>query len=119
VLRLDSPLVSTSDDFDVRLETTPAGAAVLHVSGELDLATAPRLEEAVASAGHAAPIVIDLSGCTFLDSAGMRSLVNASRSTRPEGRVHLVTTDPSILRVLEITGIDTVLAVHGSVEAAL
>jgi anti-sigma B factor antagonist len=117
--RLDSPLVSISGDFDVRLEKTPAGAAVLHVSGDLDLATAPRLEEAVADAGSAAPIVIDLSGCTFLDSAGMRSLVNTSRSIQPEGRVHVVTTDPRILRVLEITGIDSVLAVHASVEDAL
>jgi anti-sigma B factor antagonist len=117
--RLDSTLMSTSGDFDVRLETTSAGAAVVHVSGELDLATAPRLEEAVASAPPATPIVIDLSGCTFLDSAGMRSLVNASRRTLPEGRIHLVTTDPGILRVLEITGIDTVVAVHASVEAAL
>jgi anti-sigma B factor antagonist len=111
--------VSTSGDFDVRLEKTPAGAAVLHVSGDLDLATAPRFEEAVASAGPAAPIVIDLSGCTFLDSAGMRSLVNASRSIQPGSRIHLVTTDPRILRVLEITGIDSVLAVHTSVEDAL
>ena len=111
--------MTTSGDFDVRVETTPAGAAVLRVSGELDLATASRFEEAVASAAPATHIVIDLSGCTFLDSAGMRSLVNASRDARPEGRVDLVTTDPGILRVLEITGVDTVLAVHPSVEAAL
>ena len=49
----------------------------------------------------------------------MRSLVNTSRSIQPEGRVHVVTTDPHILRVLEITGIDSVLAVHASVEDAL
>ncbi len=119
MLRLDSPFVSTSRDFDLRVETTPAGAAVLRVSGELDLATAPRLEQAVARARPATPIVIDLSRCTFVDSAGMRSLVNASKSASPEGRVHLVATDPNILRVLEITGIDTVVAVHASVEAAL
>ena len=110
--------MTTSGDFDVRVETTPAGAAVLRIFGELDLATASRFEEAVASAAPATHIVIDLSGCTFLDSAGMRSLVNASRDA-PESRVDLVTTDPGILRVLEITGVDTVLAVHPSVEAAL
>jgi hypothetical protein len=40
----------TTGDFDVRVETTPSGAVVLHVLGELDLATAPRLEAAIADA---------------------------------------------------------------------
>jgi anti-sigma B factor antagonist len=116
--RLHSIGVTTSSDFDVRLETMPAGAAVLYVSGELDLASAPRLEEAIADAPPTAPVVIELSGCTFLDSAGIRTLVSAA-TARPEGRVDVVTTDPGILRVLEITGVDTVLAVHPSVDAAL
>ena len=106
-------------DFDVRVKTMPAGAVVLHVSGELDLATASRLEDAIADAAPAAHIVIDLSDCTFLDSSGVRSLVKAGRETQPEARVDLVTADASILRVLEITGVDTVLTVHPSVEAAL
>jgi anti-sigma B factor antagonist len=97
----------------------PSGAVVLHVAGELDLATAPRLEDAIAGASHVEHVVIDLSGCTFLDSSGVRSLVLARRNTPPDQRVDLVSADPSILRVLEITGVDTMLAVHPSVEAAL
>jgi anti-anti-sigma factor len=110
--------VSTAGDFDVRSETMPGGAHVVHVSGELDLATAPLLEEAL---GGAAPeqLVIDLSGCTFLDSAGIRTLVGAARDRGGASRLRIVTADPGIVRLLEITGVDTLIHVHPSIDAAL
>ena len=53
-----------------------------YVTGELDLATAPRLDEALAGARRPSVVVVDLSGCTFLDSAGIRTLVGAARPAR-------------------------------------
>lgn len=91
----------------------------VHVSGELDLATAPRLEEALADVSTET-LVIDLSGCTFLDSAGIRTLVGAARERSTTGStLRLVTADPGILRLLEITGVDTLIHVHPSLDAAL
>jgi anti-sigma B factor antagonist len=111
--------VTTSGDFDVRSETTPAGAAVVSVSGELDLASAPRLEDALAAL-TADTVVVDLSGCTFLDSAGMGVLLASARALSNSGRsLRVAVADPRILRVLEITAVDTVIAVHPDVEAAL
>ena len=81
---LDSRSVGMSDDFDVQTEMVPGGAVVLRVSGELDLASAPRLEEALATVS-ADPTVIDLSACTFLDSSGVRVLASAGRK-RLRGR---------------------------------
>ena len=99
----------------------PGGAAVVRVSGELDLATAAKLENSLSElAPHADPVVMDLSECTFLDSAGTRVLLAAARGLAGEARsLRVVTTDPRILRVLEITAVDTMIAVHPSVEAAL
>jgi anti-sigma B factor antagonist len=106
-------------DFDVRSETAPRGGAVLHVSGDLDLASAPRVEEAMSEL-NADPVVIDLSECTFLDSAGMRVLLAGARQLADAGRsLRVVTSDPRILRVLEITAVDTLIAVHPTVEDAL
>ena len=117
--RLDSRAVTMSGDFDVRSEATPAGAAVVHVSGELDLASAPRLREALTDLS-ADPVVVDLSGCTFLDSAGMGVLLASARALSDSGRtLRVATADPRILRVLEITAVDTLIAVHPDVEAAL
>ena len=112
--------MAMSDEFDVTAETTPGGAFVLHVTGDLDLATSPRFEDTLSSAPAASHVVIDLTGCTFLDSSGVRVLVQAARNT-PEGRrrVDLVTANAGILRVLEITGIDRMMLVHPSLEEAL
>jgi anti-sigma B factor antagonist len=52
--------------------------AIVHVRGEIDIATTPAVDEAVA--GVSAPlIVIDLSGVTFMGSSGLASLLRASR----------------------------------------
>ena len=112
--------MSTADDFDVRTELTHDGA-VAHVSGELDLATASKLEEALVELPSSADfVVVNLSACTFLDSAGLRVLLTAARRLAGEDRsLRVVTADPRILRVLEITAIDTLIAVHPSLEAAL
>ena len=64
-------------------------------------------------------LVIDLSGCTFLDSAGIRTLVGAARDRAGTSRLRIVTADPGIVRLLEITGVDTLIHVHPSVDAAL
>ena len=56
------------------------------------------------------------SSCTFLDSAGMRVIAEAMRRAP---RVSIVATDPGVLRVFEITRVDTMVSVHASVEEAL
>jgi anti-anti-sigma factor len=93
---------------------------VVRVFGELDMATCPRVEDAISSAPSTARVVIDLTSCTFVDSSGVRVLVAAQRDVTAEGgRVELVATEPGILRVLEITSVDTVITVHSTLETAL
>lgn len=112
--------MATSGDFDVRTELTAAGGLVAHVIGDLDLATAPRLEEALASSPAGAQIVIDLTACTFLDSSGVRVLAETARAaTDSGGHLDLVVGDRGIARVLEITAIDTLIGVHPTLDAAL
>ncbi len=89
---------------------------VVHVEGEVDLASAPELEAAVGEASAAPHLVINLSECSFLDSSGMRIIAKAIKQVP---RVSIVATDPGTLRVLEITSVDTMVSVHASVEEAL
>jgi anti-anti-sigma factor len=113
-------VVATPGDFDVRAESTPAGDVVVRITGELDLATSPRLGEALAARAPGARLVIDLSGCTFLDSSGVRVLsTTATAAAEHGGRLELVVVDPAIARVLAITGVDTMIDVHTSLETAL
>jgi len=62
-------------------------------------------------------VAIDLSSCTFLDSSGVRILAKAARETTERGaRLDLVASDPAIVRVLEITNVDTMAPVHASLD---
>ena len=107
-------------DFALTPAELPGGGTVLHVAGELDMATAPSLEEALVGAGFEQRIVIDLSACTFVDSSAVRVLVASARdSAAANGSLALVAPDPGILRVLEISGVDTMLPVHPTLEEAL
>ena len=67
--------------------TTVARRPGLTVRGELDLATAPRLGEAVETelASGATALVLDLTPTTFLDSSGARELVRLARGAATAG----------------------------------
>jgi anti-anti-sigma factor len=87
--------------------------AVIAVGGELDLATAPQLEETLLPrlrhGGHA---VLDLRAVEFMDSTGVRVIVAAQLAAKEAGgRFVLVRTPPGgpVGRVLEISGLDGVL----------
>jgi anti-anti-sigma factor len=89
---------------------------MVRVEGELDLTSVRAFEDALLSAASAAHVVIDLSSCTFLDSSGMRVI---AATVQEVSRVSVVATDPGVLRVLEITAVDTMVSVHASLEDAL
>lgn len=107
-------------EFDVRLDVLQDGAVVVHVQGDLDMATTPRVEDALARMGSPQRLVVDLRECTFVDSAAIRLLTQTAREVEESGATaSVVATDPSIRRVLEITAVDTVLPVHSTLDAAL
>ena len=112
--------MTAPNEFVVTTESAGEDALVVRVSGDLDLATSPRFSEALAAAAATRHVVIDLTGCTFLDSSGVRALAQAARKI-PEGerRVDVVAGSPGVRRVLEITGVDRMVPVHRSLEDAL
>jgi anti-sigma B factor antagonist len=82
--------------------------------GELDLATAPELEDkvlgAVRDGGRA--VVLDLRELTFMDSTGVRPIVAAHQVAEQTGnhlRVVRPPRDSAVSRVIEISGIDEAL----------
>lgn len=81
-------------------------AARAQVSGELDLATAPRLAETLADAlSDARLVVLDLRDLAFTDVIGVRTIVDASRAARQNGRRLAVTRGPRPIRsVFALTG---------------
>jgi anti-sigma B factor antagonist len=79
------------------------------VLGELDIATAPSLDDAVLGLEDARPglLVIDLTGVSFIDSTGLSVLLTASNRAREQGRRLVVVRPPlPALRVFTLTRVD-------------
>ena len=81
-------------------------AASVGVSGEVDLATARRLDEALHEAlGYARLVVLDLRGMSFMDSTGLRVILDTVAQARTK-RAHIVLTGASaqVERLIDMTG---------------
>ncbi len=76
-------------------------------AGELDLATAPALAREIDDLHTAGfrHVVVDLHQVDFIDSSGLRMLLDLHRRLEIEGgRLTLVPARPSARRIFEITG---------------
>ena len=79
------------------------GVATIVVSGELDLATAPQLSATVAEHSDASLLVLDLNAVTFIDSTGVRVLIEADRACAGSGsRLAVLARDGPVRRVLDL-----------------
>ena len=92
------------------VETTEQGGAVhVKLSGDLDLSTSKRAEEAIEEAERAGKptVVVDLRGLTFMNSTGLRVIVSADkRARRSNKRLAIVQGPAAVRRVFEITRLD-------------
>jgi len=95
--------------FELSEDDAEGGAHVVALHGEIHVTTAPRLAEHLTSAierGKTA-IVLDMSGVEFIDSTGLSVLLNVLRLTgQRQGRLALVCTNPTVLRLFQITGLE-------------
>jgi anti-sigma B factor antagonist len=95
---------------------------VIEVGGEVDVYTAPRLREAVVTAIESGNtrLVIDVENVEFLDSTGVGVLVGALKKVRSAGgTLDIVCTQPRLLKIFGITGLDKVFGLHTSVAEAV
>jgi anti-sigma B factor antagonist len=107
---------------EFRIEERHDGAIpTITVGGEIDVATAPQLREClhrVIAQGNAT-VVLDLLDVTFLDSTALGVLVGALKRCRElGGELHVVVTDPRIMKIFEITGLTKVFPIADSLAAA-
>jgi anti-sigma B factor antagonist len=102
------------------------GRAIVSVSGEMDLASAAELREALRTAQQgSADVIVDLSRMTFIDTTGIGALVGARRNA-PDGQFHVAGATRQIRSVFEITGVAQYLAdgdgkttLYGSLDDAI
>ncbi len=107
---------------ELALERNDAGTAVLTISGEHDLSTAPNLRRRIDSLlEDGTSMVVDLSPATFIDSSILGVILDGRRRAADSGIgfavVHANGAD-AVDRVLEVTGLRAELPVHARREEA-
>jgi anti-sigma B factor antagonist len=109
-------------DFSLREDQPREGSYVVAVAGEVDIFTAPELKRSISSAidEGAREIVVDLTETRFLDSTALGVLIGAVKRLRPlDGRLVIVNTEPSTAKTFEITGLDQIFTIVGTLDEAL
>ena len=97
----------TADAFSI-VSDRRGNAHYVAPSGELDIATVRLLEQAVLAAeqSDAATIVLDLSGLTFIDSTGLRLVLDVNdRCGGTVDRLRVIAGSPAVERLLDIVGL--------------
>jgi anti-anti-sigma factor len=94
---------------------------VVTVSGDVDMLTGPRVRDELRRClGRRPPLlVLDFSAVTFFGTAGLGLLVEARNAATPDTAVRVVAGTRTVLRPIQIAGLDQVVAVFDDVEQAL
>jgi anti-sigma B factor antagonist len=112
----------TGQTFAIQRETLTAGLRIVVVRGELDLFAAPELKEAISLAltDDARDLIVDLTRTVFIDSSGLAVLMLAmKRAQSLDGRLVVVDAGGSVARTFRVAGLDQILTIVTSREAAL
>jgi anti-sigma B factor antagonist len=101
--------VATLPETEATLSAARIGdTALLTAGGELDLYAADRLRDALRPLIERVPpkLIVDMSSVSFIDSTALGVLVEGAKLVRGDGRSFVVVSgDPRIVRLLEITGL--------------
>jgi anti-sigma B factor antagonist len=104
--------MTTDAALHCRIEEVANGAAILMLSGEIDLATAPtmvsRFQE-LADKGLT-DVIIDARDVSFMDSTGLHAFVEGKRIIHEKGSQLILVPSPQVRRLLELAFSGTLFA---------
>ncbi|MFD3872085.1 STAS domain-containing protein [Streptomyces sp. NPDC058623] len=111
-----------TDDLYLALQETPGPLIVAAVTGTIDFDTAPHLRagglELIEQGHH--QLILDLTGVTFCDSAGLSALIGLWHAAQGAGgSLALAAVPDRLMRILTLTGLHTVLPIHDTAAKAL
>ncbi|WP_083921513.1 STAS domain-containing protein [Actinopolyspora halophila] len=117
----DSASVEGADKVSTSLQWH-GRTAVLVITGEVDMVTAPRVQEKLTSTleeNRPPVLVVDLEHVDFFASAGLSALVAAYQQAGESTSLRVVAGNSATARPLRVTALDRKIAVYSSREEAL
>lgn len=98
------------------------GVPVVRAAVEVDATNAQDLRSAILAAISTGTerLIVDMGGTEFCDSTGLNVLVRAHKRLEDAGGgLLLVATEPTLLRIFKVTGMDTMFHLFASLDEAL
>ncbi|WP_329272385.1 STAS domain-containing protein [Streptomyces pseudovenezuelae] len=100
--------------------TATDGIRLLTLAGEIDNDTGGTLRQALDVTTQQPRLVLDLRQVTFMDSTGINILIAVHRTvTAADGWLRLAAPTDSVMRTLQIVGVDTLIDCYPTVRHAL
>jgi anti-sigma B factor antagonist len=100
----------------------PESSNVLALEGQVDLHVSPKVAASLAALikQKMAPIVVDLSDVTYIDSSGLAVLINGAQNVETYGgKFMLAGVQPDVQSILDVAGLSQFFLVFPHVDAAL
>jgi anti-anti-sigma factor len=98
------------------------GVTIAELHGDLDIVTVPALRERLLGllCAGARLLIIELSGISFCDVAGLAMLIGTQHRAAARGvTVHLAAPRPQMTKLLRVTGLDRSLTICATLSDAL
>jgi anti-sigma B factor antagonist len=96
---------------------TRDGATILSLTGRIDTATAPTLEQAINKAidGGNRKILLDFTAVTYISSGGLRVLLATAKKLKQPGDKYAA----EVHKILKLAGFTTIFSIYPSEGEAL
>lgn len=110
-----------ADDVVLEVEKHPT-YTVIRASGYIDISTSPRLREKIIEvvSDDASLLLLDLGSIEFLDSSALGVILNGWKLVQAEGgTLAVISPQPRITKIFEITGLHLSIHLYQSIDEAL
>jgi anti-sigma B factor antagonist len=108
---------------NVSVRRPEPGSVVVHIRGEIDMASVPRLGELIRQrlrAAYLRTVVLDLSETDFLSTSGLEMLLHAQRRAENRGvALYIVPDERCVHRLVQLTGTEGRFCMRSSVAEAV
>lgn len=93
---------------------------IVTVTGEVDLSWSAQIRQAILDGlDSRRPVLVELSGVSYIDSSGIASFVEGyQRARKSKLQFGLVAASPAVLSVLKLARLDSVFPLHADLAAA-
>ena len=108
----------SAPEFCLEASMSDFGTLTMSVQGELELATASDLVDELGEWLGIKECIIELDGCDFIDSVGIRALIECRHQIGPQGTLRLVGLAPHIERLLRQVGLHELAGLEAAPRAS-